>query len=91
METCPTCGQPVPDSVPAVPVDPFGAELAYLQVAEDVERRIAAGEFTGRIPSERYLSDEYETSSKTIRSAMAVLKERGLVQTAGTRGTFVKR
>lgn len=77
--------------MPAVPVDPFGAERAYVQVADDVQRRIAAGEFTGRIPSERYLADEYETSAKTVRSAMTLLKERGIVRTAGTRGTFVKR
>lgn len=75
----------------AVPVDPFAPDRAYLQVADDVQRRIAAGEFTDRIPSERYLAAEYETSAKTIRSAMVVLKDRGVVRTAGTRGTFVKR
>lgn len=85
------CGHWLPDSTPAVPVDPFGAEHAYVHVADDMQRRIEAGVFTGQIPSERDLAEDYETSSKTIRSAMAVLKERGLVRTAGTRGTFVKR
>jgi GntR family transcriptional regulator len=75
--------------MPPVPVDPFASKLAYDQVADDLERRIDAGEFTGRIPSERYLADEYQTSSKTVRKAVEVLRERGIVRTAGTRGTFV--
>ena len=73
----------------AVPVDPFASKLAYDQVADDLTRRITAGEFTGRIPSERYLADEYETSSKTVRKAIELLRERGIVRTAGTRGTYV--
>lgn len=76
-------------AMPARPVDPFGEKHAYDQVADDIAHRINSGEFTGRIPSERYLADEYETSAKTIRTAMTVLRERGLVRTAGTRGTYV--
>jgi DNA-binding GntR family transcriptional regulator len=73
----------------AVPVDPFASKLAYDQVADDLTRRIMSGEFTERIPSERFLADEYETSSKTVRKAVEILRERGIVRTAGTRGTFV--
>lgn len=75
--------------MPATPVDPFGEDLAYVQVADDLRRRIASGELTGRIPSERYLADEYETSVRTVRTAVGRLRSEGLLRTASTRGTFV--
>jgi DNA-binding GntR family transcriptional regulator len=74
--------------MPATPVDPFGG-LAYLQVADDVTRRIRAGEITRRLPGERALADEYRVAYQTARRAIDVLRERGLVATAGTRGTYV--
>lgn len=74
--------------MPATPVDPFGDKPAYEQVADDMTRRLASGEFPARLPSERDLSEEYLTSGKTVRHAVNVLRERGLVKTAGTRGTY---
>jgi DNA-binding GntR family transcriptional regulator len=64
---------------------------AYLQVADDVERRINAGEITAQLPGERALADEYGVAYTTVRHAMQVLRERGVIITRQGRGTFVKR
>ncbi len=53
----------------------------WRQVAADLRRRITAGEITGRLPSERYLAGEYETTMTTIRKALALLREEGLIET----------
>jgi DNA-binding GntR family transcriptional regulator len=71
------------------PIDPFGAEYAYVQVADDIERRITEGEITAKLPSERNFAEEYEVAYTTVRHAMAVLRERGIIVTAHGRGTFV--
>ena len=75
--------------MPARPVDPFGREHAYAQVANDVARRIKAGEITRKLPAERALSDEYGVAYVTVRHAMQVLREQGLIVTIHGRGTFV--
>jgi DNA-binding GntR family transcriptional regulator len=76
--------------VAARPVDPFGSEYAYVQVAEDIQRRIAEGEISMKLPSERSIADEYGVAYTTVRHATAVLRERGLIVTIHGRGTFVK-
>jgi DNA-binding GntR family transcriptional regulator len=75
--------------MPARRVDPFSDDYAYVQVADDLARRIAAGEFTRRLPAERALAEEYGVAYATARKAIDVLRERGLVRTAKTRGTYV--
>ena len=74
----------------ARPVDPFGAEYAYVQVADDVQRRIAEGEISMRLPSERSIAEEYGVAYTTVRHAMAVLREREVIVTVHGRGTYVK-
>jgi GntR family transcriptional regulator len=76
--------------VPARPVDPMGEEYAYLQVADDVERRITAGEITAKLPAERQLAEQYGVAYTTVRRAMEILRERGVIITRHGRGTFVK-
>ncbi len=73
----------------AIPVDPYLLKKAYLQVADDVARRIADGEITLKLPAERMLAVEYEAAYTTVRHAMQVLRERGLIVTIHGRGTFV--
>ena len=74
----------------ARPIDPYGAEYAYVQVANDIARRISEGEFTAKLPSERSLAEEYGVAYTTVRHAMEVLRERGMIITVQGRGTFVK-
>jgi GntR family transcriptional regulator len=71
-------------------MNPYGADHAYAQVADDVARRIRAGEITRKLPAERDLADEYGVSYVTVRHAMQLLRDRGLIITVHGRGTFVK-
>jgi len=72
------------------PVDPFGPEYAYVQVADDVQRRVAEGEISAKLPSERDFAEEYGVAYTTVRHAMAILRERGIIVTVHGRGTYVK-
>ena len=68
------------------------ADLAYLRVADDIERAITAGELApgARLRSERDLAEHYGVAYGTIRRAMQVLRDdRGLITTIHGRGTFV--
>ncbi len=60
-----------------------------MQVARLLAERIASGELTGRMPAERALAEEYEVSYGTVRRAIAILRDRGLVRSVHGRGTFV--
>jgi GntR family transcriptional regulator len=70
-------------------VDPNSPTLAYVQLADELARKITAGELTGRMPSERDLASEYGVAYGTVRRAMELLRERGLVASVHGRGTFV--
>jgi GntR family transcriptional regulator len=67
-------------------------DLAYRRVAGDIAARIASGELAAgtRLRAERELAEYYEVAYGTIRRAMEVLRERGLIETIHGRGTFVK-
>jgi DNA-binding GntR family transcriptional regulator len=67
------------------------ADLAYVRVAEDIAARIASGELTPgtRLRAERELAEHYGVAYGTVRRAMKVLRERGLVKSIHGRGTFV--
>ena len=69
------------------------ADLAYMRVANDIAARIASGELKpgARLRAERDLADYYEVSYGTVRRAMALLRERGLITTIHGRGTFVSQ
>jgi DNA-binding GntR family transcriptional regulator len=72
-----------------MPVNPYGRDHSYVQVADDIARRISVGEITLKLPSERALADEYQVAYTTVRHAMQILRERGLIVTIHGRGTFV--
>jgi DNA-binding GntR family transcriptional regulator len=67
------------------------ADLAYVRVADDIASRIASGELApgARLRSERELAGHYDVSYGTVRHAMQVLRDRGLINTIHGRGTFV--
>jgi DNA-binding GntR family transcriptional regulator len=67
------------------------ADLAYMRVAGDIAARIASGELKpgARLRAERDLAEYYGVSYGTVRRAMEVLRERGLITTIHGRGTFV--
>ncbi len=54
---------------------------AWRQVAGDLRRRVTAGEFPGRLPSERDLAFRYEVALTTVRKALKQLRDEGLIET----------
>ncbi|MEU4422073.1 GntR family transcriptional regulator [Actinoplanes sp. NPDC024001] len=72
-------------------IDHEGPTPLYVQVADAIEARIAAGELLPNrpIPSENQLVQEYGIARGTARKALQLLRERGLVITVVGRGTFV--
>lgn len=65
-------------------------EIRYQQIAEDLRRRVVRGEFAaGRLlPSEAELSGAYAASRVTIRRALEVLRDEGLVDSRQGFGWF---
>jgi len=65
--------------------------VTYLRVADDIEARIRSGELPPgtRLRSERELAGYYQIAYATQRKAMAVLRDRGLIETIHGTGTFV--
>jgi GntR family transcriptional regulator len=72
-----------------MPVNPYARAHSYLQVADDVARRIVEGEILLKLPSERALAEDYEVAYITVRHAMQILRERDVIVTIHGRGTFV--
>lgn len=70
------------------------ARAPYLQIADKLRGRIAAGDYdeTGQLPTLEELRDETtpRMGYNTVRRAIAVLVKEGLVETS-PRGTFVKK
>ncbi|MFZ9697349.1 MAG: GntR family transcriptional regulator [Ilumatobacteraceae bacterium] len=65
--------------------------IRYQQIAEELRRRVLAGEFAaGRmLPSESELSAEFAASRVTVRRALEVLRDEGLVDARQGFGWFV--
>lgn len=78
-----------------MPISNFnpGATPGYIyeRMAEHIAARINAGELAPHkpLPAERRLADEYGVSLGTARRATELLRERGLVVTLRSKGTFV--
>ncbi len=67
-------------------------EPAYAQLAAILRRQIAGGVYPPgeKIPSEPSISRQYGISIMTVRQAMGVLTEQGLIERVRGSGTFVK-
>jgi len=70
------------------------------RIAADLRVRIAAGEFPDKpghipdqtpLPSETALMAQYDTSKDTVRRAIEILRDQGLVFTVPQIGTFVRK
>ena len=66
-------------------------EYVYVQLADDLAAKIESGDFPpgSRLPSEAELAETYEIAKMTVRRALEVLRERGLVRTLHGRGSVV--
>jgi GntR family phosphonate transport system transcriptional regulator len=62
----------------------------WRQIAETLAREVSAGSFAGgRLPTEPVLAARFGVNRHTIRRAVAVLAEQGLLRIEQGRGTFV--
>jgi len=70
------------------PLDP---RPLYEQLADTIAEQIESGELApGQIlPSEPYLMGTHSVSRGTVRAAMRLLRDRGLVVTVAGKGTYV--
>jgi DNA-binding GntR family transcriptional regulator len=66
--------------------------LRYMHVVAVITERIESGEYPPgrRLPPEKDLAAELGVAYMTVRRAMGILRERGLVVTIWGLGTFVK-
>ena len=73
------------------PVDPTAPAYVYMQVADAIAARIASGKIPAgaRLPGEPDLAEEYGVAEGTARRAVKELRERGLVVTLPSKGTFI--
>jgi GntR family transcriptional regulator len=65
----------------------------YLQISDDLRTRIGNGDPKPgqRLPSNKALAARYRTSTETVRRALRVLTDEGLIQAHSTLGTYVMR
>lgn len=61
----------------------------HIQLKEKIEQKILDGEYTGKIPSERELMEEYYVSRSTVREGINQLVSEGAVEKKHGKGTFV--
>lgn len=72
-------------------VDADSPDHPYVQIANWLRAEIEAGRMGPRLPPVLALAGRTDTSVNTVRKALAVLAEEGLVVMVEGRGTFVIR
>lgn len=67
------------------------AEFVYVQIADDLAARVRDGTYPvgSRLPSEAELAETYGVAKMTVRRALDVLREQGLIKTLHGRGSVV--
>ncbi|HLI75443.1 MAG TPA: GntR family transcriptional regulator [Acidobacteriaceae bacterium] len=73
-------------------VDHMDPTPLYVQLANILRGMIESGDLQPRaaLPSESYLQQQHGVSRGTVRMAIGILRDEGLVVTIGGRGTFVR-
>ncbi len=73
-------------------IDRQSYEPAYAQLVRMLREQIASGRFRqgGKLPSESDMCQDYGVSPMTVRRAINVLLDQGVVTTVQGKGTFVK-
>lgn len=74
-------------------VDPDDPQPPFQQVAEDIRASIRSGELPlgGRLPKQSELSEGYGVSLGTLKSALGVLRDEGLIVSRQGEGSWVRR
>jgi GntR family transcriptional regulator len=65
----------------------------YVQVANYVQGRVESGDWQPgrRLPAERELAIELGVAYLSVRRAMRLLRERGIIQTVPGKGNYVQQ
>ena len=72
-------------------IDPDSGIPVFRQLALILAGRIERGEITRRLPSENTLMQEFGLALGTVRKAIGVLRDDGIVFTTPGVGTFVRQ
>ncbi|MEV0839638.1 GntR family transcriptional regulator [Actinocatenispora sera] len=72
-------------------VDPDSPELVWEQVLRILRERIVDGTYPVRLPGELALAQELGVARQTLRRAIAVLVDEGVVTVVRNKGVYVKK
>lgn len=72
-------------------IDNNSPEHPYVQLAGLLRERIKAGQIGPRVPSIMELADQSGLSAATVKRAIGLLREEGVIYTVPGRGTFVRQ
>jgi GntR family transcriptional regulator len=69
-------------------IDPDDPRHPYQQLADTLRDQIRTGKLVGRIPSINQLAESYDLSPATVKRALGVLSDEGLIRSVRGRGNF---
>ncbi|GAA3267940.1 GntR family transcriptional regulator [Streptomyces lavendulae subsp. grasserius] len=69
-----------------------GKKPRYVEIADELRARIKSGLYaeTGKLPSERALTDEFQTARNTVRDALQLLRIDDLIESRGGSGVYLR-
>lgn len=69
-----------------------GKKPRYELIADELRARIEAGDYaaTGKLPSERVLTEEFDAARNTIRDALQLLRVDDLIESRGGSGVYLR-
>lgn len=70
-------------------IDPDSPEHPYVQLATLLRERIRVGTIGPRVPSIMELANETGLSAATVKRALGLLRDEGVIFSVSGRGTFV--
>jgi GntR family transcriptional regulator len=73
----------------AVKIDDDSPEHPYVQLAGLLRAQVKAGKIGPRMPSIMELAEQTGLSAATVKRALGLLRDEGLIYTVPGRGTFV--
>jgi GntR family transcriptional regulator len=74
-----------------VKIDNDSPEHPYVQLAGLLREEIRAGKMGPRVPSIMELADQSGLSAATVKRALKLLQDEGLIYAVPGRGTFVRK
>jgi len=80
------------NDLPSCEINRNSYEPAYMQLVYILRQQVASGLLRAgdRLPSESQICKQYKVSPMTVRRAINILSDQGIVDTAQGRGTFVR-